>query len=291
MQNINRFKTKYLQKLSSIKSFSDSWVVWGPAMKKILPKNPSGSDILELGDHLGDIFQQNSTSGRAQNSLSGGGAAWECLISWYLNFICWDIPVMIVKQNKSFVPQVIKDVMTVTISNNSTNTESDIIIFSVPENNILKNAKLSNFNDHISTRLDEVTLINLQCKTNWADNAQIPMLWDMIYNSDSRLPNISVGINGVSPKSVKNFRYGFVTVPTVKLEKFKPSNLSVLRVKNLTGGNYWGRPSLPDVASSIKELPNRNFSNFFNGGIASHIDKTIKNNPNYLESFLTLNWD
>ena len=61
MQNINRFKTKYLQKLSSIKSFSDSWVVWGPAMKKILPKNPSGSDILELGDHLGDIFQQNST--------------------------------------------------------------------------------------------------------------------------------------------------------------------------------------------------------------------------------------
>ncbi len=290
MSNINDFKTRYLRKLASTNSFSDAWQVWEPEIRAKLSNNPTGSEILDLGDSLSDIFQANATSGREQSSLSGGGAAWECLISWYLNLICWDIPVMVIKQNKSFVPSTINDVLAVTISNSQTNTESDIIIFSVPLDNALQGATLSDLNDHMKVRLDEVALVNLQCKTNWNDNAQVPMLWDMIYNSDSRLPNISVGINGVSPQSVGKFRYGFVTVPTVKLSKIKSTSLAVLRVKNMTGGNYWGHASKQDVASSIKELPNRNFSSFFTGGISSHIDRTIVNNPDYLEKFLTLSW-
>jgi len=290
MSNINEFKKRYLQKLASTKSFSDAWQVWEPEIKARLSDNPTGSEILDLGDSLSNIFQANAISGRGQSSLSGGGAAWECLISWYLNLICWDIPVMVIKQNKSFVPQTINDVLAVTISNIQTNTESDIIIFSVPLENDLANSKLSNLNDHLKVRLEKVLLVNLQCKTNWNDNAQVPMLWDMIYNSDSRLPYISVGTNGVSPKSVGRFSYGFVTVPTVKLEKIKSSSLAVLRVKSMTGGNYWGHASKQGVASSIKELPNRNFSSFFTGGISSHIDKTIEKDSNYLKNFLTLSW-
>jgi len=293
MSNINDFKITYLRKLASTKSFADAWQVWEPKIRARFSNNPTGSEILDLGDSLSDVFQSNSTSGRAQSSLAGGGAAWECLISWYLNFICWDIPVMIIKQSKSFVPTTINNVLAVTISNNQTNTESDIIIFSVPLGDALTDltdSKLSTLNEHLKVRLNEVVLVNLQCKTNWNDNAQVPMLWDMIYNSNSRLPNISVGTNGVSPQSVGRFRYSFVTVPTVKLEKIKPSSLAVLRVKNMTGGNYWGHASKQDVASSIKELPNRNFSSFFSGGICSHIDRTIKKDPDYLNKFLTLTW-
>lgn len=290
MVNINDFKVDYLRKLASTKSFVDAWQVWEPKIRERLSTNPSGDEILDLGDFLSDIFQSNATAGRAQSALSSGGAAWECLISWYLNFICWGVPVMIIKQNKSFVPGIINNILAVTISNNQTNTESDIIIFSIPNYDELEVSKLTMLNDHLRARLDEVVLVNLQCKTNWNDNAQTPMLWDMIYNSESRLPNISVGTNGVSPQSVGTFRYSFVTVPTNKLKKIKPSSLAVLRVKNMTGGNYWGHASKQDIASSIKELPNRNFSSFFAGGISSHIDKTIEEDPSYLNKFLTLGW-
>ena len=290
MKNINAFKTRYLKELASVPSFMNSWQIWKPALRANLSNNPTGDEILNLGDSLSKVFQTNATSGRAQSSLSGGGAAWECLISWYLNLICWNIPVMVVRQNKEFVPQIIKDVLAVTISNSQTNTESDIVIFSVPSSNEIPDSKLLSFNAHLKTKLKNISLINLQCKTNWNDNAQVPMLWDMIYNSESRLPNISVGVNGVSPQSVGTFRYSFVTVPTNDAKNIKPTSLAVLRVKNMTGGNYWGHASKRDVSSSIKELPNRNFSNFFIGGISAHIDKNIAEDPDYLKSFLTLNW-
>jgi hypothetical protein len=289
MEEIFNYKKKYLKTLANVNSLKNSWKVWEPEIRSRLSKNPTGSELLDLGDHLSDIFQKNSSDGRNQGSLSGGGAAWECLVTWYLNLICWNIPVVIIKQNKSYVPQIISDVLTVTISNSNTNTESDVIIFSIPEEEKLSEPKLTTLNDHLKSRLKDVDLVNLQCKTNWNDNAQVPMLWDMIYNSDSRLPNISVGINGVSPQSVKKFRYAFVTVPTVKT-KFKSSTLAVLRVKNLTGGNYWGKRSEPDVVSSIKELPNRNFSSHFIGGICAHIDQTILDDPAYPENFLKLDW-
>ena len=44
--------------------------------------------------------------------------------------------------------------------------------------------------------------MNLQCKTNWNDNAQIPMLWDLIYNAQGfKISNISVEIKGISLNS------------------------------------------------------------------------------------------
>ena len=288
---LREYKKQYLNALSDLKTFSNSWVNWSPLLTSKLT-NANGQNVLNLGDDLSTIFQTNASKGRNQGDLSGGGNAWECFIVWYLNLIYWETPVIITRTNKKFVPQCIRDVLTVTISNNQTNTESDILIFNVPDHSLLNSSKVSikELNDHLSTRLKNIDILNLQCKTNWNDNSQIPMLWDMIYNSQSNLPYVSVGSNGVNPNSVRSFKYGFATVPSNKLSNFKSTSLCVLRVKNLTGGNYWGHPSKPDIASSLKELPNRNYPQVFQGGISAHIDNQISLDKNLIQKFINLNW-
>lgn len=291
MTFIREYKKQYLNALSDLKTFRNSWVNWSPLLTRKLT-NANGQNVLNLGDDLSNIFQTNSSKGRNQGDLSGGGNAWECFIVWYLNLIYWETPVIITRTNKKFVPQCIRDVLTVTISNNQTNTESDILIFNVPNHGLLNSSKVSikELNDHLSTRLKSIDVLNLQCKTNWNDNSQIPMLWDMIYNSKTNLPHVSVGSNGVNPNSVRSFKYGFATVPSNKLSNFKSTSLCVLRVKNLTGGNYWGHPSKPDIASSLKELPNRNYPQVFQGGISAHIDKQISLDKDLIQKFIDLNW-
>jgi hypothetical protein len=267
-----------------------SWKVWGPIIKKEL-QSANGKTVYDLGDKLSSIFQSNVV-GRSQSTQSGGGAAWECLVVWYLNLIFWDTSTVIIKTNKKFVPKPIRDILTVTIANNQTNTESDVVMFNIPNANALLNKDITKkvLETHMSSRLNMTTLVNLQLKTNWNDNAQIPMLWDMIYNSKTKSSNASVGVNGVSPSSLSNFAYAFATVPTNKISEYKINSVSVLRVKNLTGGNFWGHPSKGGIASSIKELPTRNFSSEFNGGAIAHIQNQIQKNKNYLNEFLNLSW-
>tara|TARA_B100000963_G_scaffold319565_1_gene301518 strand:+ start:243 stop:1118 length:876 start_codon:yes stop_codon:yes gene_type:complete len=288
---IREYKKQYLKAISELKSFQKSWVNWSSILS-IKLKNINGQGVLDLGDDLSNIFQTNAPKGRDQGDLSGGGYAWECLVVWYLNLIYWETPIIITRTNKQVVPKCIRDVLTVTISNNQTNTESDILIFNVPDHKLLNQSKVSvkTLDNHLTSRLKNIDIFNLQCKTNWNDNSQIPMLWDMIYNSKSNLSYVGVGRNGVNPNSAKSFKYGFATVPSYKLSKYKTTTLSVLRVKNLTGGNYWGHPSKPDIASSLKELPNRNFSQVFKGGIGAHIDRQISLDPNLIDKFLNLNW-
>ncbi len=291
MTPLNEFKTRYLKQLSQVSSLSNAWSTWQSLIDDKLSQSSGGKTAFDLGDHLREIFLSTSESGRSQSTVSGGGAAWECLITWYLNLIFWNTPIVAVRQNKKFVPQSISDCLTVTIANNQTNTESDILVFSIPNHSHLRGSSIEEMNLHLSSRLSDVDLVVLQCKTNWNDNSQIPMLWDMIYNSESRLKNVSVGVNGSSPESVKNFKYGFVTVPTVKVAKLKPSGVSVLRVKNLTGGNYWGMESKADIAASIKEFPNRHFPSHFDGGVVSHMQKQLSTSPEILDNFLNLNFD
>ena len=290
MDYIESFKREYLNKLGAVKSFEKSWDAWIPTIIKELSENPTGQDIFDLGDNLSDVFQGKIIKGRSQSTLSAGGTAWECLVTWYLNFIFWGTPVIVARSNKKFMPPVISNCTTVTIANNSTNTESDIVIFSVPEHTSINQKNLAGLNGHLSDRLSEVDLTIVQCKTNWNDNSQIPMLWDLIYNSESRLANVSVGVQGVSPTSVKGFKYAFVSVPSNKPEKLKPTSIHVSRVKNLTGGNYWGHESKTDVASSIKELSMRNYPSFFKGGVINHLDNQLNNNPDMLHEFLSLKW-
>ena len=290
MDYIETYKREYLNQTSQVKSFAQSWDIWLPIILKNLSENPSGKDIFDLGDNLGEIFKSRKVKGRSQGTLSGAGYAWECLVTWYLNFIFWDLPVMVIRANKKYTPKILSKCITVTIANNRMNTESDILIFSVPNPDSIIDKNLKGFNKHLTKSLSEVDLTNLQCKTNWKDNSQIPMLWDLIYNSESKLPYVSVGVEGVSPNSVNNFKYAFATVPTNGEDEMKPTTAAVLRVKNLTGGNYWGQESESDIASSIKELAGRNYPSFFEGGVVKHLDSQLDNNPDMLHEFLSLKW-
>ena len=291
MKELHDFKLRYMKQLSSVNSLSNSWEIWGEKLNNFVDEENWGESAFNIGDKLSEVFLSTKDKGRSQSGVSGGGTGWECLVTWYLNLLLIDTNVIAVRQNKNFVPKCISDCLTVTISNTQTNTESDILVFSIPESEKIQGSSISDFNNHLSKRIDQVDLLVLQCKTNWEDNAQIPMLWDMIYNSESRLNNVSVGINGLNPQSLGKFKYGFVTVPTGKRgEQVKPGLLKVLRVKNLTGGNYWGKPSETDVASSIKEFAGRHYPNSFPSGIINHLNLVRKERKDFTENMFSLNF-
>lgn len=51
----------------------------------------------------------------------------------------------------------------------------------------------------------------IQCKTNWNDNAQIPMLWDMVYNAQSfKNKNTSQMGNASLELAVDHFSTGYL---------------------------------------------------------------------------------
>ena len=184
------------------------------------------------------------------------------------------------------VPEAIRDAISVNYSNYSCNTESDIFVMVFPQIDdytIEKNEiDISNNGNSIPLEIrgrfnlnpvlnklcerdfNEYELGIVQCKTNWNDNAQIPMLWDMIYNANGfENRNITIGRNGWSMKDLRRFTYSFVTVPSNNIS-YPPTSLAVKRVSNISGGNYWGRSSINHVCRSLKEIFNNNFQNGFN---------------------------
>ena len=50
--------------------------------------------------------------------------------------------------------------------------------------------------------------------------------------------------------------------------RFKKDSISVLRVRSLSGGNYWGMKSADSIANSIKEMLSRNLRS---GHTSNHI--------------------
>lgn len=293
MRKSDQFRVKALKHLSSIKSFKGSWPVWEPLLKDAIDYTNKPQSVFDLGNELTRIFKANSKSDRSQSSVASGGAAWECWVMWYLNLIFWNTSIIATRQNKRFVPITINDALAVTLGNHTTNTESDIVVYRIPKDNELKEISLEAIDQQIRNHISECDVSVVQCKTNWNDNAQIPMLWDLIYNArDFKIPNVYVGSKGYSPSSFKRFSYAFVTVPSQKVEKQpKPDSVAALRVKNLTGGNYWGQPNVPGVASNISEFFTRNFPSDFDGGVVNHLKQLMAENPQHLQAFTELNFD
>lgn len=292
MNSLDLFRLKMLSQMSKIASFRNSWPIFKPTVDALCnPAAPTARSIFELGNNLSSIFQSNAVGGRSQSSLSGEGTAWECLVVWYLNLIFWGTDVIAVKPNKKFIPTIVLDSLSVSISNHSTNSESDIIIFSVPNMDTRSELKLKDINDLISASVLSTDLAVVQCKTNWNDNAQIPMLWDLIYNAQgtNRVQGVRVGKRGTGPISFRSFSYAFVTVPTQR-KPITPESLAVLRVKNLTGGNYWGKASQANIASSLSEFPGRNFAHVFSGGVQTHINTQLNADQRYFKRFSCLDF-
>ena len=292
MTAIDVFRLRILRHMASLPSFANSWVTWQTHLDSICPPlNPTPIQIFQIGEHLSNIFRANVVVGRGQGAVSSGGTAWECLIEWYLNLIFWGTPVLVARRNNSFIPQFVRNSLAVTISNHSTNAESDIIAYSIPNVGAAVNLSLVQINQLISATPTQANLGVVQCKTNWNDNAQIPMLWDLIYNAtgNNRVPNVSVGIHGASPLAFRHFSYAFSTVPTTSTN-YTANSLAVLRVRNMTGGNYWGKQTFPGVASAMSEYFGRNFAAYFAqaGGVPAHIAAQQAVDPLFYERFRTI---
>lgn len=291
-----------IESLFNTNTFNNCWTIWKPEIQRILGNNITENNIINLGDYLTQVFRTTGNSGRGQGELSGGGTAWESLICWYINLCCVGSRIVAVKK-MSLVPEPIRDAITVNYGNFSCNTESDITILifpnlpeytqdinsiSIQDNQTIiqllkRNGKLnSNALNFLASRdFSNYEIGIIQCKTNWNDNAQIPMLWDMIYSAGGfRGRNITIGKNGYSIQNAHQFTYSFVTVPSNQNQNYASNQVAVKRVTNLSGGNYWGQPTVQHVAKSIKEIFTNNFNNGTNG-IRNDIRNAIPNfNPN-----------
>jgi len=282
---VEYLRERVVSELFNLTSVNNSWSTWKQHINGVLP-NRNAMNILNLGDKLGDIFKSTSVAGRSQSSVSGGGAAWEGLVCWYLNLCLIGTNTVVIKQKKTLIPKPISDGLTVQYFNFNSNTESDLIaitfphdpdynkdIFSISVRNnngqkVLTKKRNGDFNyldviNVLAARdFDKYEVSVIQCKTNWNDNAQIPMLWDMVYDSTGFSRNgIQLGTNGFSINDLAEFSYAFVVVPTVNLNSFNSNSTAIQRVRNISGGNYWGYPSRNLVAHSLKEIFNKNFSN------------------------------
>jgi hypothetical protein len=295
MNIVEYIRKEAVSNLFNMSTFSNSWPVWQPVISTHigLPLNPTS--ILNIGDDLASIFQTTSTPGRTQNSLSGGGAAWEGLVCWYLNLCLIGTRSVVIKQDRKLIPQPLRDAFTVNYGNVPSNTESDLVgitfpdlpeytspytTLSIPGLNLFtrqgKFKYLEAANFLCDRDFNNIEAYIIQCKTNWNDNAQIPMLWDMIYASRGfSNTTITVGANNYQINALKRFAYAFITVPSNTRANYTHSSMAVKRVVNLSGGNYWGKPTQPSIAASIQDFFMRNCANSTSIGFRASLQNNI----------------
>lgn len=290
MGNLDSFRIEQMRAVANLKSFRNAWPVFEKVIRAHLGANPTSRQVLELGSILSKVFQSNA-AGRSQSAVAAGGTAWECLVLWYLNLVAHGTQVVVVRPVARFLPPVISSATAMTIRGYRTNTESDLVAFSVPTSTAGKSLNLVSIHELIWSEPKKTKVTVVQCKTNWNDNAQIPMLWGLIYDSSGsmRIPGVSLGEKGVTPGSFGDFRYSFVTVPTSK-GPHEANKLHVQRVGALSGGNYWGHPSSNGVAKSLEEFFTTNFHTVFStyGTVENAISKNVLGSEGVLEKYLSL---
>lgn len=311
-QNIIEYARELsVKNLFSTKSFRDTWQEWKPLINaNFRSAAPTNQELLDLGDHLSDIFRATAEENKrtaagdeSQSNVSKSGTSWEAFICWYLNICLVGRRTFVLKHHKSLIPAPIHDAITVNYGNFPSNSESDLIAITFPNkseytidkeniningtdglpvpNTLRRKFQFLPIMNALTARdFNELEIHIIQCKTNWNDNAQIPMLWDAVYSASSFGDRrINIGVNGHSIHDVSRFSYSFVTVPSNHNDylagKYKNDSTSVLRVSNLTGGNYWGHCSQAGVASSIKEMLNRNLRSGHRGAILTTINSAL----------------
>lgn len=304
MKIIELLRKNSIEKLFETQTFQNSFPMWECKIQN-LTQNKTPRQIIDLGDNLSDIFRTSSCGGRTQSDVSSGGNVWESLVCWYLNLCSIGRRTVVIKHNRSLIPDPISDAITVNYNNFVSNTESDVIAITFPNkpeyicpieeiqirNEHGEQVQIQNrnglynikgiLNALCSRDFNEIGIHVIQCKTNWNDNAQIPMLWNMIYSAERFRGNITIGRNNYSIHNAANFTYSFVTVPTSRVENINSDSTCVKRVSCLSGGNYWGLQSRSNIASSIKEMLSRNFLNDEGSHLESLRQELINLNTQY----------
>ncbi|WP_435218171.1 hypothetical protein [Luminiphilus sp. nBUS_07] len=271
--SIEIMRKQIIDSVLSIETVSRAFPVWQPIIEdQILTKikaprlldvdgTVAATAFLEVAKHLRDIFRSTGSSpdgeSRGQDMLSGGGVAWEGIVCYYLNLMLVGSNSVVYKKG-TMMPQPVRDALSVFYGNIKASTESDLVAVTFPEHDSLQLSEEIAAPKEAMKRLaaiadrnfHELTVGVIQCKTNWNDNAQVPMLWDMVYAAQ-HTKNVVVGCNNRSLSQLKYFSYAFATAPSNKLEVFKPTSLSVQRLAALTGGNYWGVEGQSGIAQDL----------------------------------------
>ncbi len=289
------FRLQVLRRDTATNSFNSSFEYWLPTLEQTLTDDPTAEGVWQVGERLRDAFRSRP-AGRSQSDLSVSGTAFEGLLSWYLNLMLWGTNIVAARNNQKSVPESIRHSTTVMMGTTKSNTETDLVLFSVPtasESSCEPLTGVERVDQLLSRNIKQASVVVLQAKTNWRDNAQIPMLWDWIYDvKEFQHKNIAIGVNGFSPRSFSRFAYAFATMPTAPtgIEDGKPSALHVKRVQQLSGHNYWCARSKPGVALCINELPGMNFgaeiADTHGGHHKQHIDDMLRSRPDLLRAFL-----
>jgi len=262
---IEQLRASSIQSLLKIKKFKEGL----PARTAFIKSKLGGrsrAEIIQLGNYLSEAFLLLGRKDRSQGGLSSAGAVWEALVVWYLN-LCLAGTKAVCLRGGSLCPAPIKDAITIMYESIALRSEPDVMVISFPELDtqppVASGQEMMNILNMIAEqRFQKIGVINVQCKTNWNDNAQIPMLWNMLYNQARRgavIPNgFGIGRRGMTLNNAGFFGYAFATVPTQKKGPlgYKPSSLEVLRVKSMSCGNYWGFPSISGVCLNISEIFN-----------------------------------
>ena len=290
MSQLDNYRFSCLRAVAKLDARTKPWPGYREELLQILGDSPNSQDIFNIGAQLKRIFK-SETRTRSPGDLSRGGASWEILVTWYLNLLFWDTNVVAFRPSKKLLPSVVADAMAVKVKGVTTSKETDVIVIEVPKNNSSIDLDTKAIDQIIRSNPQGTSVGVVQCKTNWNDNAQIPMLWNIVYAAQNlQVQNVVVGSNGFSPSSFGKFSYAFMTVPT-NTEKngkdnFNPSSTAVVRVQGMTGGNYWGNPSTEGVAASISEYFGRNFKDVFEGGVQKHISTKLLTRPDVIRKFL-----
>lgn len=287
---LESYRKAAVKSAMSTNSAANAFPHWSRSISSITGGRLSGREIFDLGDHLRDIFssstQGNTRVGENTNSsVSAGGAAWESLVCWYLNLCLIGTNVVVIKSKKELLPRFVTDAIAVKYNNFKSNTEADLIYIAFPKSiQWPDKGNKETFSEYFDRSLlsefamKDIGIGIIQTKTNWNDNAQIPMLWDMVYSAKGFGRNVTVGTKGRSIESFASFTYSFVTVPSQKdIEKnYKVSSTSVNRVRNISGGNYWGLHTKNGVADSLNEFIGRNLSEYVpNSDLIGWLDKQV----------------
>lgn len=293
MFDIEDIRRKVIEDQKRTKGTRAAWKIWGPEILQKVDRH-NADDLISLGNDLRNIFMSSGSKGRSQQTLSASGSNWEALVVWYLNLLSAGTDILVIKPTEQFRPASLKHITSVRINNQITNTEADVIAFGVPEHKKLTGigTPADILDGHLSARLAELEMTVIQCKTNWNDNAQVPMLWGLIYDGAAMgnkvVPYLQVGNKGINPGNVSRFSYAFATVPSNDPLEIKPTSLSVLRVNYLSGGNYWGIPEKPGVADNIANLLPRNFTSSFPGGLSQSLRRRLNEQKDEFQYFFEM---
>ena len=304
---IEAWRAAIIEEVFKTGSMQLAWPVWKEVILKYLPKL-EGRAVYELGDHFSEIFrstsqkQENTTLKELQSAKSTAGTLLESLVVIYCNLCLVGRPALVIKKKENVMPRCITEALTVNYRSAQLDSELDVIGLVLPESvdyinegnvtdRLLDYAGIGYTGMRLKAEIDrriakcfnEAFINVIQCKTNWNDNAQIPMLWDMVYSSalyndakraSGNQASVYIGVNDYRIRE-GHFSYSFMTIPTVKPEKIKPDSVAVIRVVNLSGGNYWGLPSKKGVANNIKEMLSKNYCSVGEPGIADSFNAFV----------------